>query len=247
MPSRLKKTLYRKVRYHRWVERAQNMLRGEPGVSFPDIGLFVPAGAGDLIIDAGANIGDLTSQFARTGATVHAFEPDPLCYRILDERFANLPNVHLHHAGLMDRATTFTLRTPLAHSHFDAIESTIAASFFAPMPEGAETVETEVECVDVAEFISSLSRSVAILKMNIEGAEIPVLNRLIDTEVIDQVQLAVVQTHERLSPELVEPTTALRQRIAVRGLSNKIRLDWLDADHAEDTVGILKPPASQVD
>src|SRR5216117_3530220 len=44
-----------------------------------------------LVIDCGANTGDITKKFADTGATVHAFEPDPLAYEFLKKRFEKNP------------------------------------------------------------------------------------------------------------------------------------------------------------
>lgn len=219
----LRKSAYRSIRYNSLVERVQNAVRHEAGVHFAEIGLFVAAGPGDIIIDAGANVGDVTSRCARTGATVHAFEPNPLCYAILKDRFAGLRNVKVHHAGVMDRRGSLYLSTPKAHDNYDPVDMTVAASFVVKDDE-AETVE--VECVDLAEFIQSLGR-VALLKMDIEGAEIPVLNRLLDTRIIDRVEIAVVETHERLSPELAAATGKLRERIATSGLSDRIRLDWI--------------------
>jgi hypothetical protein len=63
--------------------------------------------------------------------------------------------------------------------------------------------------------------------MDIEGAEIAVLNHLIDTGAIDRVRLAVVETHERFSPELAQATETLRERLRVNRLDGKIRLDWI--------------------
>lgn len=219
----LRKWTYRSVRYNPLVERLQNALRHEAGVHFPEIDLFVAVRPGDMVIDAGANVGDVTSRCARTGATVHAFEPNPLCCAILKRRFAGLSNVTIHHAGVMDRRCSLSLSTPKAHDNYDDVEMTVAASFVV-REDHVETVE--VECVDLAEFIQSLGR-IALLKMDIEGAEISVLNHLLDTGVIDRVGVAVVETHERLSPELAVATGNLRQRIAANGLTDRVRLDWI--------------------
>jgi FkbM family methyltransferase len=227
IPQRLKKAVYRKIRYSPWTERFQNALRRETSVYFTEIDLAVPAGPGDVIIDAGANVGDVTSRCARTGATIHAFEPNPICYSILEKRFANLSNVRVHNVGLMDKPCSLTLSTPLAHKHYDSIDSTVAASFVASSPDGVQMVETEVECIDLASFIRDLAAPVTLLKMDIEGAEVPVLNRLIDTGDIDQVRLAIVETHERFSPELAAATDALRERLKTNGLDAKVRLDWI--------------------
>lgn len=48
---------------------------------------------GDIAIDCGANIGSVALRLAKTGATVFAFEPDPIAFdqlRTVSQRFANL-------------------------------------------------------------------------------------------------------------------------------------------------------------
>ncbi len=152
MPSRLKKALYRKVRYHPWTERLQNVLRRQESVHFDEIDLDVPARPGDIIIDAGANVGDVTSKCARTGATVHAFEPNPVCFEILKKRFSRLPNVRIYNQGVMDKPGSLTLSTPVAHEQYDDLDTTVAASFVAPKSGDIEMRETEVECIDLAEL-----------------------------------------------------------------------------------------------
>jgi FkbM family methyltransferase len=220
------KAVYRTVRYNPWTERVQNSLRRETAIRLDAIGMTVPAGPGDIIIDAGANVGDVTSLFARTGATVHAFEPNPVCYRIIEKRFANLSNVKTHAAGVMDRPCSLTLSTPKAHHDYDDIDTTVAATFVAQPASDTELVQTDVECIDLADFILNLPRPVTLLKMDIEGAEIPVLNHLMDTGAMDRVQLAVVETHERFSAELAASTEALRERLKATGIEHKVRLDW---------------------
>jgi FkbM family methyltransferase len=168
-------------------------------------------------------VGDVTSRCARTGAIVHAFEPNPLCHAILKRRFARLSNVTVHHAGVMDRKCSLALSTPKPHDQYDTVDMTVAASFVVD-DDGAET--TEVDCVDLAEFIQAVGH-VALLKMDIEGAEIPVLNRLLDTGMIDHVGIAVVETHERLSAELAVATANLKERIAASALTDRVRLDWI--------------------
>src|SRR5690348_12928173 len=45
-------------------------------------------GPGDIAIDLGAHVGTITERLARTGATVHAFEPDPDAFAILSAQMA---------------------------------------------------------------------------------------------------------------------------------------------------------------
>jgi len=215
----------RRIRFNPIVERAQARLRRETGVSLPEIKLFVPCGPGDIIIDAGANIGQLTSRFARTGATVHAFEPNPHCYALLKRRFSLLPNVKLHHAGVMDRECTLTLESTAPYDGHDVFDASTSSSFFSSST--GELDKVDVNCIDLAKFIRGLEKRVALLKMDVEASEIPVINHLMDTGAIALVEMAVVETHERFSPEIAKQTEELRERIARAGLSDRVRLDWL--------------------
>ena len=58
---------------------------------------------GDIAIDCGANLGDVTVPLAANGATVHAFEPNPHAFRVLQKRTARFPNVHCYNQGVLDR------------------------------------------------------------------------------------------------------------------------------------------------
>lgn len=60
----------------------------------------------------------------------------------------------------------------------------------APLSGGGD----DVECVDIASFISDLGEPV-ILKLDIEGAEYDVLAHLINRKVIGQVELLLVEWH----------------------------------------------------
>jgi hypothetical protein len=66
---------------------------------------------------------------------------------------------------------------------------------------------------------------VRVLKLDIEGPENAVLNRLLDTGTIILVDLVVAETHE-WNPTLLAATNALRERIDGEGLAAKVRLDW---------------------
>ena len=160
---------------------------------------------------------------------MHAFEPNPLCFKIISWRFAALSNVQCHHKGVMDRACTLTLETPVKITEQqDHVDVTVASSFVNPSLEEAGAVNSvEVECIDLADFIAKLEKPVKLLKMDIEGAEVAVLNHLLDRGLMDRVELAVVETHERFSPELAQGTEALRARIADAGLASRVRLDWV--------------------
>ena len=231
--ARIRKTAYRKIRYHWITERIQYELRRDPTLKLSQKrGLAnhfeMKVNPGDVIIDCGANIGDVTSLFARAGATVYAFEPNPMCFSILSSRFSALPLVHCFNQGVMDRDCKLTLSTPDPHERWDALETTIVSSFIqGAMHSDKYTVrEVEIECIDIDRFVRSLARRVRLLKLDIEGAEIAVINRLMDAGSIDLIDLIAAETHEGVITPLKDSTDALRRRIQHLGLEHKIRLDW---------------------
>jgi FkbM family methyltransferase len=246
-----KKSIFRRVRYLGTVERIWSAIKYDPRLSLP-IGIELDVVPGDIIIDCGANVGNVTSLFARTGAIVYAFEPHPLCFSILTRRFNLMSNVFCNNVGVMDCSCVLALRTVGAHQQWDAIDVTVGASFIIDWEEkinlieqlktsGALTAvdpilysthqnldvtETQVECLDLDVFIRGLKKRVRLLKLDIEGSEIAVLNRLLDSGTIDFIDLVVTETHEKWIPSLREGTDALRHRIEAAGLTDKIRLDW---------------------
>ena len=58
------------------------------------------------------------------------------------------------------------------------------------------------------------------------GAEIEVLNRLIDLKIHEKIDIILVETHDKQMPDLVEKTRELRQRIINENIQN-IDLEWV--------------------
>lgn len=83
----------------------------------------------------------------------------------------------------------------------------------------------EVEIIDLCKFIESLNRRIRILKMDIEGVECRVLEKMIGTGVIEKIDYAFVETHDHKIPELKAETNSIRELIKTRGIRN-INLDW---------------------
>lgn len=216
------------VRYHPLIEWAQFIATRKPLLSIPFVDMKFNMEPGDVVIDRGANGGDVASRFSRSGATVYAFEPYALCFSILSRRFRALPSVRCFNKGVMDKRATPTLRTPKPHGRFDALATTVSASFVAqPIRFADELVETqEVECIDLHEFIHSLNKKVRVLKLDIEGSEIPVLNHLLDQRTFELVDFGIVETHERQMPELTQSTEEPRKRINSTEFAQRISLDW---------------------
>ncbi|MGZ4316172.1 MAG: FkbM family methyltransferase [Gaiellaceae bacterium] len=164
-------------------------------------------------IDCGARGGAITETMAVSGARVFAFEPDPEAFEKLRwlERF---PNVTLLESAVSDHAG----REPF----YLAGES---SSLFHERNEywdGSPPVEVEV--IDLAAFIAELGQ-VHLLKMDIEGAEVPVLRQLLETRTIHAARHVFVEMHERMiPPELAREASRLRDELA--RCAPHVHLDW---------------------
>jgi len=179
---------------------------------------------GDIAIDCGANVGVFTRRMASTGATVYAFEPDPCAFDILMRHFFTMPHVKLTNAavGVHDhrvhlyRSESFDL---------DPINKTTSSTLFSSKRNVDLEAPLTVEQVDLCSFIDHLESHIAILKMDIEGAEVEILERLLDSGLIHRIGNVFVETHERQIPDIAERTSTIKDRVKKLNLEH-VNLDW---------------------
>ena len=180
--------------------------------------------AGTLALDCGASVGDVTAVFREKGLRVHAFEPNPLAFAHLKDRFADDDMVNCHQAAISDKDGTAQF-----YPHEDLSEERLHTANGSSLLEFKSNVlkdqAMDVAVIDLARFIDDLDSEVEVLKIDIEGAEIETVNRLLDTGSYRKAKRVLVETHERKIEELREPTEALRRRIEEMGIEN-ICLDW---------------------
>ena len=194
----------------------------------PEMAAFEEAIAGlregDVAIDCGANVGLFTTRMAATGATVYAFEPNRAAFEALVKNTAHLANVRPIHA-----AVTATPGPVRLYLHKWSEEDPVHWSTGSSLIEGKSNVSKEnfamVEGVALAPFIREIGGRVALLKMDVEGAEVEILNHLLDEGLHTAIDRAFVEVHDRKVRELVEPKRRLRERLQQLGATH-FRLDW---------------------
>ena len=134
-------------------------------------------GSGDLVLDVGAYRGDFTAYARERGAEVTAVEPVGEFASALARRFAGDSGVTILPVALGDHEGVMTLL--------------VAEDGSSAWVKGDRA--EEVDLVDVAAVVGE--RQVKLLKMNAEGAEFEVLERLIETAHIDHIDQLLVQFH----------------------------------------------------
>lgn len=179
---------------------------------------------GDLAIDLGANAGLFTEAMARTGADVLAFEPDPHAFGLLTARMAAYPNARLFPRAAGAEAGSFQL---YRHHDFDSAPDrrSTSSSLIAGKRNVSAQHAVTVEVVDFTAYLAGLDRDIALIKIDIEGAEVALLERLLAHPVADRIKAVFVETHERMLPDLAARTAALKPLARAR-LRPVINWDW---------------------
>lgn len=184
----------------------------------------VELGVGDIAVDCGANVGDVTLKLAAGGATVHAFEPFPEAFDRLEARTRDLPEVHCHRCAVSDRNGTAELF--LHHRrHEDPLYHSAGSSLLAAKHNLDPARFVEVETRSLADVIEALPGRVKLLKIDVEGFEAVLLNHLLDRGVLDRVDHVFCETHEFKVPGLYRACRDLRRRLRAEGITH-VNLDW---------------------
>lgn len=184
---------------------------------------------GDLAVDCGANMGVVTERLAATGADVVAFEPDPFAFRTLEQKFANLPNVTLINAAV---GVGFgTVRLMRADNFGDNPEG---ASVKSTILDGGRRIDAEnaveVPLIDFPSWVADQVKArgeVTFIKMDIEGAELDILEKMDAEQLFQNVRCLVAETHERKFKDLRDRYKALRGKVSESYAPGKVNLDWI--------------------
>ena len=164
------------------------------------MGLRASLGRGDVCVDFGANVGEITVPLAETGAIVHAFEPDPANFEALTAACSSFDNVVLHeHAVGAEAGEMKLFRSTLSNRNakLGSTGSTVMAA--NAIADAENTVDVTV--IDAVAFLETLIEQhgrIAFLKMDIEGAELDLVEKLLETDLLKQIGLTVVETHRWL-------------------------------------------------
>jgi len=184
---------------------------------------------GDVVLDCGANMGVVTAQLAETPASVIAYEPDPFAFAHLSERFVDTPNVILINAAVA--ATPGTVRLMRAEN-FDA--NPVGASVKSTILDGGRAIDAhsgiDVACLSFLDILrekASPDRPLAFVKMDIEGAELDILETMLEQELFGHVRCLVAETHERKFKDLRPRFRALRNEVTARFAPGHVSLDWI--------------------
>lgn len=179
----------------------------------------------DLVIDVGANMGLVTECLANTKAKVIAFEPNSKALKelyLVASRYQNVEVLGVA-AGTKSKVAKLYLHKDSADSDEDYTQ---ASSLKVEKPNVSSDNYEEVSEIDFARFIVELDRPIELIKIDIEGYEVELINHLLDAGALENVQMVYLETHERKFEALKASTVKLKQRIKDEGLEQKFFYDW---------------------
>ena len=164
-----------------------------------------------IVLDAGAYTGDWAQEILdRYSPTLYAFEPDPRNYKQLEKKAETAPGLVSYSFGL--GAKNETVRMALEY---------LGSSVFSDTSGKKGVPWAEVEIKDISTVWKSLALDrVDFMKINIEGAEFPLLERMIECNLLKKVDCFLIQFHEW------HPGAYKRRRKIRRALGESHRLVW---------------------
>ncbi len=184
---------------------------------------------GDLVMDCGANMGVVTVVLAATGADVIAYEPDPFAFATLQEKFADVANVTLVNAAVGVGSGTVRL---MRADNF--VDNPTGASVKSTILDGGRRIDTansvEVPLIDFPTLVREKAAErggIAFVKMDIEGAELEILEQMDAEGLFAHVRCLVAETHERKFRDLRERYRAIREGFAEKYPAGRVNLDWI--------------------
>lgn len=179
---------------------------------------------GDLAIDLGANVGKFTIVMADTGADVIAFEPDPLAQKQLYKNVGSRDNVRIMPvaAGATSGSVNL-LRNPVFDRNPELL--TVASTVLPRTHQPSVDSGIRVQVINFIEFLENLHRPVRLIKIDIEGSEVDLMECLLNSEAIKQVDFIFVETHEWL---YIEDAPRIRKLIKLTKnlLKTEVNWDW---------------------
>jgi len=138
-----------------------------------------------LVLDVGGFVGDWTADIVeRYGSRVLVFEPIPRYCEQIGRRFEGSPNVIVRECGLSHRSEVLRMQ-----------DNFMGSSVFGPNPN------VTVQMKDVAEVFEDIGdERVDLIKINIEGGEYALLERMIEKNLLVRCRKIMVQFHDRYHP-----------------------------------------------
>lgn len=148
-----------------------------------------------IVIDIGSNFGEVIDILLSTGCEIHSFEPHPVFYNMIYKKYHKYSNVFLYEKAIWTSNTKKKL-------YYKRSETALnGGSTLIPEKTNIHNLNLfkEVDCIDIVEFLNNF-KEVDILKMDIEGAEYEILDKIFKTEAYKKIRSIYYEDHSKKIP-----------------------------------------------
>ncbi len=177
----------------------------------------------DVVIDLGANVGEVSNYFLRKKAHVVAYEPNPFAFEALKQNSAN-SNARL---TLVQSAVSNFNGTSKLWLHQDHAQSEVGYSQGSSLRPEKDNVSkddfVEVKVIDIKDVLA-VHDHIRLLKIDIEGGEYDIIDDVLNN--IEKIDYVLLETHENKCAEFAEKSKILYAKIAQSPHKSKFFTDW---------------------
>ncbi len=159
--------------------------------------------AGDRVIDVGGNRGTYAYRLATLGARVEVFEPNPICLRVLRDWAEHRGAVNVHAVALSASNGTAELAIPIDEA---GVEHDASASI-----EHGVGTDVRLETVPIATLDSFGFRDASLIKIDVEGHELSVIEGGLETIAASSPALLIEIEQRHLSKPIEESFARITQ------------------------------------
>ncbi|WP_181646843.1 FkbM family methyltransferase [Helicobacter sp. 16-1353] len=178
---------------------------------------------GVISIDCGAHAGLVTDILLQCGSKVALFEPNEYLHSILEIKYKNNPNVLLNKVAVSNKNGTTKFLRNSTLSQGNRIDN-------AGDNEEIYDEYCEVKVVDLVEYVQNeilpFYKRIYFLKIDVEGAEFDIMDKIIETKLYEKIDYIACETHERYFNDGEAKIAKLRNAIKDNNIKN-IFLDWI--------------------
>lgn len=144
-----------------------------------------------LFIDLGSGAGEEIELCVSKKIEVHSFEPNKTLFDKLYKKYANNPKVKLLNLAAWNvdgKARLFAK---------DSFKNNGGCTLYRSKANVNPSKFIYVNTIDIGKYINDLNRNVDVLKIDIEGAEFIILERLLTSDCIKKIKTIFCEDHRR--------------------------------------------------
>jgi len=177
--------------------------------------------ANDVVIDLGANVGEVCEYFIPKRAIIHAYEPNPYAFELLKKRVGKYENIKLIPAAVSNYNGTSSLFLHKNHNEGEVHFSQASSLQAEKNNVSADGVEVEVQ--DIKDVLSRADH-IKLIKIDIEGGEYDIMDEILAQG--DKIDYILLETHEKKNEAFAQRHAALINAIEASPHKHKIFMDW---------------------